>query len=413
MAKLKLILFTLLFSVIITSCYNDDNFRTVEVAVPEVLSKSEFRQTTEITTPEPINEVGKIYAYKDYIFVTETFKGIHVIDNSDPTNPFVAKFIKLLANEDVSVKNDYLYADSATDMVVFDISDINAIEQVERLEDVFDSYHFPENELVYDEVNWSNFNKEEDVIVGWSTVTEQREIVEQPEEDIIFETASSDSSGAETGQGGSLARFKIVEDYLYSVSSYEMFIFNISNLSEPVLANTQYTDWGIETIFYADDYLYLGGERGMYIYGINDPAAPTFISEFTHWEGCDPVVVDGDYAYLTLRGGNLCGQQESVLEVININDKYNPTLAERYTLENPYGLGFKENTLFVCDGTAGLKLFDKTNPVDLQLFEQYEDIQAKDVIPLENSLLMIGGNTLYQYKYVENGVELISEFVLK
>ena len=65
------------------------------------------------------------------------------------------------------------------------------------------------------------------------------------------------------------------------------------------------------------------------------------MSDFTHWEGCDPVVVDGDYAYLTLRGGNLCGQDESVLEVIDISNKTTPTLAARYELENPYGLGIK------------------------------------------------------------------------
>ena len=124
-------------------------------------------------------------------------------------------------------------------------------------------------------------------------------------------------------------------------------------------------------------------------------------------------MVDADYAYLTLRGGNLCGQLESVLEVIDVSDKSAPTLAARYELENPYGLGFKANTLFVCDGTAGLKLFDKTNPLEISMTMTYKNIQAKDVIPLEEKLLMIGGNMLYQYDYVEGGVELISSFPLK
>ncbi|GAA4936276.1 hypothetical protein GCM10023314_05810 [Algibacter agarivorans] len=192
-----------------------------------------------------------------------------------------------------------------------------------------------------------------------------------------------------------------------------MSIFNIQNLAEPVLANTQYAGWNIETMFQADDYLYLGSTNGMYIYDLVNPSLPEYVSEFTHWEGCDPVVVDGNYAYVTLRGGNACGQLESVLEVIDITDKKNPTLAKRYGLDNPYGLGIKGNTLFICDGTSGLKLFNKADPLNISMAKVFKDIQSKDVIPLEDILLMIGDDTLYQYDYVNDGVDLISTFALK
>lgn len=192
-----------------------------------------------------------------------------------------------------------------------------------------------------------------------------------------------------------------------------MAIFNIANLAQPVLANTQYAGWNIETMFQADGYLYLGSTNGMYIYNLENPSNPEYISEFVHWEGCDPVVVDGDYAYLTLRGGNLCGQLESVLEVIDISDKSYPQLVATYSLDNPYGLGFKDNLLFVCDGISGLKVYDRTDPLNITMLTQYPDIHLKDVIPLENVLLMIGGDEiLYQYEYVENGVNHISTYQL-
>lgn len=44
------------------------------------------------------------------------------------------------------------------------------------------------------------------------------------------------------------------------------------------------------------------------------------------------------------------------------NDKSNPQLATTYFLDKPYGLGLKNNLLFVCDGTSVLKIFDRTNP---------------------------------------------------
>lgn len=408
------VLLVFVMSLFIVSCDNDDDdYETVTVAKPEFVSKLEFRKMVDVSAPQSIKKAGKIYAYGNYIFVNDVDRGVHVIDNSKPEQPKAIKFIEIPGNEDISIKANYLYADSATDLVVFNISDINNITLVERLKDVFEVYNYriPEEAVATD---YGEFNWETDIILGWELKQERREKVdERIFIDVMFDTAvMSRASESYVGVGGSLARFQIVDNYLYTVGSYSMTVFNIQSLSNPVYENTQYSGWNIETMFAADDYLYLGGTNGMYIYNLENPALPGYVSEFTHWEGCDPVVVDGDYAYLTLRGGNLCGQLESVLEVIDISDKNNPTLAERYTLDNPYGLGIKENMLFVCDGTSGLKLFNRNTPVDLNLVRTIDDIQATDVIPLENSLVMVGGNTIYQYEYLENNISFLSSYAL-
>ena len=408
--KLKYFFLSLVFISIWSCDKNDIDYELVQVAIPELMTKADFRSSVAITVPKNIEEVGKIYAYKNYIFVSDVNKGVHIIDNSNPALPKTIKYIKIPGNEDISVKDDFLYADSATDLVVFDISDINSISLVERLKDVFNIYDY-NVPLEAEVVDYNKIDFENNIIVGWTVTTERRKKVDNRTfQDGVLNSAVAESV---TGQGGSLARFQIAGNYLYTVGSYQMAIFNIQSLSSPVLANTQNAGWNIETMFQADDYLYLGSTNGMYIYSIANPSSPEYISEFTHWEGCDPVVVDGDYAYLTLRGGNACGQLESVLEVIDISDKTTPTLADRYELENPYGLGIKDNTLFVCDGTSGLKLFDKEDPLHVKLTKTYGNIQSKDVIPLENSLLMIGGRVLYQYGYVEGDIELISSYTLR
>lgn len=409
--KFKNLLFAITF-ITMWSCINDNvEYEIVNVATPELMSKSEFRTSVEVLPPQTIDESGKIYAYNDYIFVNDEFLGVHIIDNTNPEAPNAIAFLKIPGNVDISIKNNYLYADSSTDLVVFDISNINDIQPIERLEDVFSVYDY-QIPLEAQEVNWNNFNYETQVIVGWTVVQEQREVGDS--DDTTLETGGGFdlANSGDVGTGGSLARFQIVDDYLYTVGSFEMDIFNINNLAQPVLDSSLYAGWNIETMFHAEGYLYLGGTNGMYIYSIEDPSNPTYISEFTHWEGCDPVVVDGDYAYLTLRGGNLCGQEESVLEVIDISDKYNPQLAATYLLDNPYGLGLKGNLLFVCDGTSGLKIYDRTNPLEIEMLTQYPDIHSKDVIPLEDVLLMIGDDMLYQYEYVENGVNHISTYQL-
>ena len=411
--KLKYFFVSLVFIGALSCDKNDDaDYEFVQVATPQLMSKTTFRSSVEVIAPKTIEEPGKIYVYQDYIFVGDVHSGIHIIDNSDPKSPKAIKFIQIPGNEDISVKDNFLYADSATDLVVFDISDINNVSIIERLEDVFNVYNY-DIPVEAEAVDYRKFDFDEDIIVGWTLTTERRKKVDNTM-DIALDDGVVLSAGAEstTGTGGSLARFQIVDNYLYTVGNYEMAIFNIQNLAEPVLSNTQYAGWNIETMFQAEGYLYLGSTNGMYIYNLVNPSSPEFVSDFKHWEGCDPVVVDGDYAYLTLRGGNLCGQLESVLEVIDISDKTNPTLAARYNLENPYGLGIKNNMLYVCDGTAGLKLFERETPEDLKLVNSLKDIRAQDVIPLENSLIMIGGNTLYQYDYMDNSIELISSYIL-
>lgn len=408
--KIKYLFLTMAFLALL-SCNNDNfEYEWVTVATPETISKAEFRTLVEVLPPKTIDESGKIYAYGNYIFVNDENSGVHVIDNSNPTTPTPIAFVRIPGNVDISVKNDYLYADSYTDLLVFDISNINLISQEYRLEDVFAVYDY-QIPIEAQEVNWGSFDFDNEVVVGW-TLTEERREISNETVDIALENGGGLDANDQIGIGGSLARFKIVGDVLYTVGTYEMDIFNITNLSQPVLDNSLYAGWNIETMFHADGYLYLGGTNGMFIYSISNPSNPQYVSEFVHWEGCDPVVVDGNYAYLTLRGGNLCGQMESVLEVIDVSDKSNPQLVAAYSMDNPYGLGFKNEQLFVCDGNSGLKVYDKTNPLDLLLQEEYNEMLSKDVIPMEDLLLMIGDDVLYQFEYTETGLNHLSTLQL-
>ena len=154
--------------------------------------------------------------------------------------------------------------------------------------------------------------------------------------------------------------------------------------------------------------MFLGSMRGMYIYDISSPATPTFVSEFEHGTACDPVVVDGDYAYVTLRGGNACGAISSGLFIVDISNINKPELTAEYPMDEPYGLGVKEEKLFVCDGDSGLKVYDKSNVEDLQALNHFKNINTFDVIPLENTLLMVGEDVLYQYDYLDNDIALLS-----
>ena len=395
-----------------TSCEKDDaGGEFYNVAVPIVKPIEEFRAMVKISEPKAITEAGKIYTYGDYVFINDDQKGVHIIDNTDHRNPVKIKFLEIPLNTDIAVKDNMLFANSAMDLVVFDLSDMNNIKEEGRMKNVFPNHNsrIPANATFVDS---DNFNSETDVVMGYLMETRKIEMANEAVwGDAFFSNSDANSAGG-SGTGGSLARFNINEDYLYVVDQNKLSVFNIAGLRNPELIKSEWVGRDIETIFYKENHLYLGSSSGMYIYSLDDPAAPQLKSMFSHILGCDPVVVKDDIAYVTIRGGNACGQEWSQLDVIDVADKSNPQLLKSYDMENPYGLGVKDDWLFVCDGTAGLKIYDTKNTPNLELTDHFQDINTYDVIPLEEVLLMVGDNTLFQYIYKGNEINLLSSFSL-
>lgn len=398
---------------IFISCSSDNQqYENYTVAKPITLSVEELRASVAILPAQNITESGKIYAYQQYIFVNDKDKGVHIIDNRNPLQPSRINFLKIPLNRDVSIKGDYLYADSGMDLVVFNIANINNIQMIGRVENVLENYiEYPQEAQLY---NWDEYDYQNDIIVGWELTVERREVIEENYETINLGGSGNDA----TGSGGSLARFKIVNDYLYAIDNSKINVFDIQNLTSPVKVNEEYVTWEAETVFYENNKLFIGTRSGMYIYDISQPSSPQYISDFDHLKFCDPVVVDGNYAYVTLRAGASCTDGEtqmleSRLEIINITDIYNPQLEATYFMDEPYGLGIKDSRLFICDGASGLKVYNKTDVSNLQLLQTYASISAYDVIPLGDKLLMIGANKLTQYSYTDAGIELLSEFTIQ
>ncbi len=218
---------------------------------------------------------------------------------------------------------------------------------------------------------------------------------------------SASDGASPMGKGGSMARFTIYGERLYTVDNAALYVFDVSNTKNPVNVTSMVAGFEIETIFALNEMLFLGSRNGMYIYDLSSPDDPSLLSEYWHVYSCDPVVSDGDYAYVTLRSeNNTCGQDRNELHVIDISDPTQPREVQVYDMENPKGLGIDGNMLFVCD--EGLKVFDVTRKNDIRLISYFDNIDAYDVIPLNNVLLVIGNDGLFQYKYQNNSIQLIS-----
>ena len=224
-------------------------------------------------------------------------------------------------------------------------------------------------------------------------------------------TSDSDSGNQselslDTGQGGSLARFTILGDYLYTVDNNELDVFSIVNPANPVQVNTVFIGFDIETLFAYKEYLYVGSRNGMFIYDATNREEPSQLASVQHFTACDPVIANDTHAFVTLDAGIGCGGTISALEVYDVTKVTEPILISRKNLTGPKGLGLYGNYLFVCDDE--IKVFDVSNPEESVLVNSINK-SAFDVIIQNDLLILIGNNGLYQYQLDNSDIQNITE----
>lgn len=144
----------------IDSGYRGEGYKPVYMTYEEITDVQNM-------SAKSIENAGKIYVYDNYLFVNERFEGIHIIDNTDPRNPQNMAFIKIPGNVDIAVKGNILYADNVTDLLTFDINNLNDIKLKNRIEDAFPVNNFPPQTNVYFECA----DPSKGIVTSWERTT--------------------------------------------------------------------------------------------------------------------------------------------------------------------------------------------------------------------------------------------------
>ena len=113
----------------------------VEGYKPIYVSKEQASNVSQLA-PRPLEQPGKIYVYGNFLFVGEKGKGVHIFNNANPNSPIPLGFLEILANNDIAIKDDFLYADNAGDLLVFNISNPNQITLLSRQKDAIPNNNF-------------------------------------------------------------------------------------------------------------------------------------------------------------------------------------------------------------------------------------------------------------------------------
>lgn len=428
-----------LFLGFISSCQKISKTTQFTANVPVYLSYEDLRSSVENDNSHALQKPGKIFLYNSLILINDYESGIHIYDNGNPTSPSHIAFIRIPGNVDIAVKDNILYADSYTDLVAIDISNPVNAREVGRSQDAL-SYTIPSG------MDWNypvaKVDESKGVVIGY-TIGEVEESCKN-EECKTFYNMNEEWNGSWGGQmmsdegspvsfsgnsnsvrsasssnnsaiAGSMARFMMIENYLYVISDENTVnIFDIrTNNLQSVGTFKPWNDangWGmIETLFTFKEHLFIGSNAGMLAYDISSPASPVFLSSYSHMTSCDPVVANDHYAFITLRSeGNNCNWGNTdQLDILDITDIMNPTEISTFGLSNPHGLDIdsENEILFVCDGYDGLKVysFDDIQRVASNQLDHYSGLETYDVIVNNGIAHVIGTEGLKQFTYDNAG----------
>ncbi|MDR0748833.1 MAG: hypothetical protein LBF62_04600 [Tannerellaceae bacterium] len=159
MKNVFLILGILLFAFVNTSTtyYGDVMYRG-EYS-PVFMKRADLEKSVSFQPGErALANPGKIYSKPPYIYINERYKGIHVVNNTDPAHPVTEGFIVAPGCMDMAVKEHILYLDNAVDLVAFDLA---AGKVCRRVKDVFPEPIAPDNSYYY------GIKEEDMIIVEW------------------------------------------------------------------------------------------------------------------------------------------------------------------------------------------------------------------------------------------------------
>jgi len=146
----------------------DENGACIEreiSASPVYMSYDVLRSSVKMGEPREFESVSRIYLYQNLLFANERNAGIHVVDNTIPTSPVSIAFIEIPGNTELSIRDNYLYADSYIDLVTLDVSNTDNIIEVAREETIFpynSRQNIPNNVRLVGDIN-SSFG----VVVGY------------------------------------------------------------------------------------------------------------------------------------------------------------------------------------------------------------------------------------------------------
>lgn len=322
------------------------------------------------TPPDAIISPVNMTLAGNRLFVSDRYTGLHVYDITNLSAP--SKVIQIFRgnNAGAAVKGDIIYTNHYNQLQAIRITG-ESFEVVARIGEVYG-----------EEVPWNEGPMGNDDY-GYSCSCASS-----------YDAAQSPGP---SGGGSSYATFVLIDDYLYRVHDSFLIVYDVTNQEKPKEVSRVEVGWDIETLYPTQNFMFIGGQRGMYIFTRADPTRPRQIAKIEHARACDPVVVSGSTAFVTLRGGNRCGQAPDELLCVSIKDPSQPEVVATKPLQTPWGLAVQDNGLYVSHGENGYSLLDISQSDNPTIRATWADEATRDFLWFGNTLFVLGDDNVSIY----------------
>lgn len=361
--------------------------------VPVYESIAKVRSSFNVQSKQEIVDVRNIVENETAYFLQEGSNGIHVVQKLGANSVQLVKFISLPSCLDISVTDDYLYVAQGVDILQIDIRDLNNIQKVNTLQEV---------------INISTL-KEDSVVVRY----EEREVVRVVEDgycDGQYSTiAEIDPDGFDETQNGPHGQFKMRNgDFLYLIDRNKLSTLRIN--SDGSLTRTNEVGFGFgfqqnRPLIAGDTNLLVIGESvsDLNIFIIsNSPSAPVNFGSANSNFNCGSFVTSGNFIFFndfTEPISRSWCQSFGRVFIRNISNNMSSSFNNSASFTEALSLGVLNNTLYVCDGSAGFGLYNIGNVTTFTpssaLIGEVTDIHARKAILTGTNALVWGDNGLF------------------
>ena len=158
----------------LTSC-SENTVETVTALKP-VYGNLDDLNSYIVHKEKDLENPGKIYVKGNLLLINEILSGIHVYDNTDPSDPVKLTFISIPGNLDVSIKGDRLYANYLEGLLTLDISDIENVKVMNyntELESLENTSTVPPSALIQtlngQQIYFECVDPSKGMVIAWET----------------------------------------------------------------------------------------------------------------------------------------------------------------------------------------------------------------------------------------------------
>lgn len=162
--------------VLFSSCEKLETLPANVMAMKPLYTDGDDASLIKAEDPRPFGTLGAISERGSYLYIIERYKGIHVIDNSDPNNPINIAFWNIPGCVALTLSGDRLYVQNTKNLWVIKVVDVKEIQVIDKEEDVFsttvgDAVRPPAS---YRE-RFECVDPSKGIVVGW-----ERQLIEMP-----------------------------------------------------------------------------------------------------------------------------------------------------------------------------------------------------------------------------------------